>query len=82
MSYLSNSSISLDLRTAAANAALAYVEAIAHRSSMHSLVLNTSTCDAAYEGIRERYEMADDAVEDAQMVMDDAAAAIAKPFPL
>lgn len=60
MSYLSNTSISGDLRIAAADAALAYVEAIAHEESMFRLLNATKASDPAFDSILESYNDAVD----------------------
>ena len=79
MSYLSNSLTSLDLRLVASNAALAYVEAVAHQESVALLILSM---DEPTEGLGLSYEDASAVVEDAHTRMVLAARAIANKPPV
>jgi len=79
MSYLSNPNIPLDLRTSAADAALAYIEAIAHQESIALLILSM---DEPTDGLGLSYEDASAVVEDAHTHMVLAARAIANKPPV
>lgn len=82
MSYLSNPNIPLDLRTSAADAALAYVEALAHEESMFNLMNATSCASPEFDDIMTTFEEARDAAQNALWTMQDAVKLIAKPAPV
>lgn len=82
MSYLSNPSISLDLRKAAADAALAYVEALAHEESMFRLLNATKASDPCFDGIIESHNDAVNNIPVAEHVLLRTARAIAKTPPM
>lgn len=70
MSYLSNPNTPLTLRTAAADAALAYVEAVAHVTSLQALIyyLQANGEAASFELIQS-FDDALDAATDANILV-------------
>ena len=78
MSYLSNQNTPLNLRTQAANAALAYVEAIAHEESMYCLMVTQGGYAYATIELMQSYNDAVIVRKEAHYIMECAARDIAK----
>ena len=76
MSYLSNQNTPLNLRTQAADAALAYVEAIAHEESMYCLMVTQG--EYATIELMQSYNDAVIVRKEAHYIMECAARDIAK----
>ena len=82
MSYLSNTSTPLKSRLAASDAALAYVEALAHEESMFKLMQNTEVSDPYFDGIEQSWSDASSAVESARYLVEVLSRELAKTPPL
>lgn len=81
MSYLSNTRISLELRKAAADAALSYVEAVAHATSLQALITSLqSKGEVASFELIQALDDALDATTDAHILARSLAAELAN-FP-